>query len=166
MVGLHVQPAFQLWRKLRRFHVVVLPIEAEVAVLRSPHFQDQLQGLPALLRALKLQKRAARVGFDWPGAEGALAKLREEIDELSEEVRRPGAAREKLVGELGDVLFSVVNLARKLDMDPEAALRHGNAKFERRFRIMERQLKSAGRDLNGAGLDEMEAGWRQAKAAE
>ncbi len=124
------------------------------------------KGLPALLRALKLQKRAARVGFDWPGAEGALAKLREEIDELSAEVRRPGAARETLAGELGDVLFSVVNLARKLDMDPEAALRHGNAKFERRFRIMERRLKSAGRDLNGAGLDEMEAGWRQAKAAE
>ena len=124
------------------------------------------KGLPALLRALKLQKRAARVGFDWPGAEGALAKLREEIDELSGEVRRPGADKEKLADELGDVLFSVVNLARKLDMDPEAALRHGNAKFERRFRIMERRLKSAGRDLNGAGLDEMEAEWRQAKAAE
>ncbi|MDE0539403.1 MAG: nucleoside triphosphate pyrophosphohydrolase [Rhodospirillales bacterium] len=124
------------------------------------------KGLPALLRALKLQKRAARVGFDWPGAEGALAKLREEIDELSQEVRRPGADKEKLADELGDVLFSVVNLARKLGMDPEAALRHGNAKFERRFRIMERRLKSAGRDLNGAGLDEMEAEWRQAKAAE
>ncbi len=124
------------------------------------------KGLPALLRALKLQKRAARIGFDWPGAEGALAKLREEIDELSGEVRRSGADREKLADELGDVLFSVVNLARKLDMDPEAALRHGNAKFERRFRIMERQLKSAGRELNGAELDEMEAEWQQAKAAE
>ena len=124
------------------------------------------KGLPALLRALKLQKRAARIGFDWRGAEGALAKLREEIDELSEEVRRSGADREKLADELGDVLFSVVNLARKLDMDPEAALRHGNAKFERRFRIMERKLKSAGRELKGAELDEMEAEWRQAKAAE
>ena len=124
------------------------------------------KGLPALLRALKLQKRAARTGFDWPGAEGALAKLREEIDELSGEVRRSGDDREKLADELGDVLFSVVNLARKLDMDPEAALRHGNAKFERRFRIMERKLKSAGRELNGAELDEMEAEWQQAKAAE
>ncbi len=124
------------------------------------------KGLPALLRALKLQKRAARVGFDWPGAEGALDKLREEIDELSEAVRRPGADKSKLADELGDVLFSVVNLARKLGMDPEAALRHGNAKFERRFRIMEQRLKSAGRDLNGTSLDEMEAEWREAKAAE
>ena len=124
------------------------------------------KGFPALLRALKLQKRAARVGFDWPGAEGALAKLREELDELSGEVRRPGSGQVKLAEEMGDVLFSVVNLARKLGMDPEAALRHANAKFERRFRIMERRLKSAGRDLNGAGLDEMEAEWQQAKAAE
>jgi len=129
------------------------------------------KGFPALLRAYKLQKRAARVGFDWPEATGALAKLHEELEELTVEMNAgdagdAGDAREneeKLLDEFGDVLFSAVNLARKLNIDPEAALRHGNAKFERRFRDMETSINETGGKFDGMSLDEMEALWRQSK---
>lgn len=121
--------------------------------------------LPALTRAAKLQKKAARVGFDWPDAGGVVAKLREEIDEVVEAVGS-GAGREAVTGEIGDLLFSVVNLARRLDVDPEAALRAGNAKFERRFRAMEARLAASGREAAAATLDELEAEWQAIKAAE
>lgn len=111
--------------------------------------------LPALLRAEKLQKRAARAGFDWPDAEGARAKIEEELAELQEADNRD--AQED---ELGDLLFSVVNWGRKLGLDPEAALRRANAKFERRFRATE----SLGGDrFSALTLDEKEALWQAAK---
>ncbi|MET0375483.1 MAG: nucleoside triphosphate pyrophosphohydrolase [Rhizorhabdus sp.] len=111
--------------------------------------------LPALLRAEKLQKRAARTGFDWPDPAGALAKIDEEIAEVSEAV-----SPEHQAEELGDLLFAVVNWARKLGIDPEAALRSANAKFEKRFRAME---DMAGDAFSGLTLDEKEALWTKAK---
>ena len=123
------------------------------------------RGLPALLRALKLQKRAARVRFDWPDVAGAMDKLREELDEFDAELEAPaGADMARVKDEFGDVLFSLVNVARKLDMDPEDALRQANAKFEGRFGYMEDALIEAGRSMQDADLDEMMHYWDQAKA--
>jgi MazG family protein len=119
-------------------------------------------GLPALLRALKLQKRAARVGFDWPSTLEVFAKAAEEIAELKEEIESNGNA-ERLTDEIGDLLFVLVNLARHLEVDPEGALRHANAKFERRFRAVEAAFDH---DLAGVSLDEMEAAWQDAKKDE
>jgi MazG family protein len=125
-------------------------------------------GLPALLRALKLQRRAARVGFDWPAAAPVIDKLREEIDELQAEMGDGSAARDagRLTDELGDLLFSVVNLARHLDVDAEGALRHGNAKFERRFHRVEELMRERGLTLEQASLAELDALWEEAKRRE
>ncbi|MAW98727.1 MAG: nucleoside triphosphate pyrophosphohydrolase [Sphingomonas sp.] len=115
-------------------------------------------GLPALLRAEKLQKRAARVGFDWPDADGARAKVFEEIEEVAS-----APSPDQRAVEMGDLLFAVVNWARKLGIDSEAALRSGNAKFERRFRAMEAEAGSAFAALD---LDAKEALWQAAKRSE
>ena len=120
--------------------------------------------IPALLRAKKLTARAARVGFDWPDAEAVLDKLDEEIAELRVEL--PGGDADRIEDELGDLLFVMVNLARKLGADGEAALARANAKFERRFRGVEAALAAQGRTPAQAGLDEMEGLWRTVKAAE
>lgn len=121
--------------------------------------------LPALIRAEKLQKRAARVGFDWGAVGPVIAKIEEEIGELKAEIA--GAApRERLQDEVGDVLFAIANLARHLKIDPEAALRATNAKFERRFRHVEHRLREVGRSPEAATLDEMEALWQEAKTTE
>jgi ATP diphosphatase len=119
-------------------------------------------GLPALLRALKLQKRAARVGFDWPSTLEVFEKCAEEIAELQQEIDSNGAP-ERMTDEIGDLLFVLVNLARHLEVDPEGALRHANAKFERRFRAVERAFEH---DLDGVSLDQMEAAWQRAKLDE
>ncbi|NKI34114.1 nucleoside triphosphate pyrophosphohydrolase [Wenzhouxiangella sp. XN79A] len=119
-------------------------------------------GLPPLRRAVKLQKRAGRVGFDWPDIEPVLAKIREELDELEAEL--DPADRDRLEDELGDVLFAVANLARKLDLDPDAALRRTNHKFERRFRAMEAAAEAEGRPLAERTLDEQEAVYQRVKA--
>lgn len=121
-------------------------------------------GLPALTRAVKLTKRAGRVGFDWPDALRVLEKLHEEIGELEAEIA--SGNRDKCMDELGDLLFVCANLARKLDIDPEAALRSTNAKFIRRFNHIERSLEAKHRPLADASLDEMEALWSEAKRAE
>jgi nucleoside triphosphate diphosphatase len=120
-------------------------------------------GLPALTRALKLQKRAARVGFDWHQASDVLAKFDEESSEMAAEMASD-ADKERLQDELGDLLFTCVNLARKLDIDPETALRHGNAKFERRFKAIEVMLAAEGKTPETSNLEEMEALWDRAKA--
>ena len=124
-----------------------------------------IAGLPALTRALKLQKRAARVGFDWTRAPEILDKIEEEIAELRTELV-DGRAPDRIKDELGDLMFAMVNLARRLDIDPESALRRTNAKFERRFRRIEVWLEDQGRSIGGATLDEMEALWQRAKAQE
>jgi len=120
--------------------------------------------LPALTRAVKLSRRAARVGFVWPSIEGVLDKLQEEIAELRVELAAGdhGKARE----ELGDILFVCANIARDLDVDPEDALRGANAKFTRRFGFIETALRSQGRSPAESDLAEMEALWVKAKVAE
>ena len=134
---------------------------------------DVALALPALTRAEKLQKRAARVGFDWPEPGQVLDKVEEEIGELRAELpRRPaadgkeGGNRARIGEEIGDLLFALANLARQLGIDPEAALRDGNAKFTRRFHYIEQQIEKQGNKSVDVGLDEMEALWRAAKAAE
>ena len=118
-------------------------------------------GLPALLRAVKLQKRAARVGFDWPSVEGVVAKVAEEAAELAAET--DAHAQEE---ELGDLLFAIANLARHRGLDPEAALRRANAKFARRFAAVEDALGARGRTPADSDLAEMDALWDAAKAVE
>ena len=119
--------------------------------------------LPALTRAEKLQKRAARIGFDWPEAAPVIAKIEEELAELRAEMDG-GTSRARLEEEMGDLLFAVANLARHLKIDPETALRRGNHKFEDRFRRMEKRLRGQGLDPAESSLDEMEAAWQAEKA--
>ena len=121
--------------------------------------------LPALTRAVKLQKRAARIGFDWDAAVQVIGKFREEIAELETEIA-DGSGHPGIEDELGDLLFTCVNLARKLDVDPETALRRGCAKFERRFRRMEALLAREGHLPLETTLEEKEAYWQQAKLDE
>ncbi len=121
-------------------------------------------GLPALTRAAKLTKRAARVGFDWPDVAQVLDKLDEEIQELRDELADADPAR--LTDEVGDLLFVLANLARKLDLDPETCLRHANEKFFRRFNAMETIVEAGGRPMAHTALAEMEAAWQTVKAAE
>ena len=120
--------------------------------------------LPALSRALKLQEKAAKVGFDWNDVHAVLEKIREEIAEVEAEIAEGSA--EALSNEVGDLLFAAANLARHLKVDPEAALRSANAKFERRFAHIEHRLAEGGRTPESASLDEMERLWVEAKAQE
>lgn len=122
-------------------------------------------GLPEWRRALKLQQRAASVGFDWPGPEPVLDKLAEEIEEVRAEFES-GGDRDRLEDEIGDVLFVIANLARHARIDPGHALRRANAKFERRFRRMEALAAEVGERLAGKSLAEQDALWDRAKAEE
>jgi ATP diphosphatase len=140
-------------------HAAGLPAEAATGALAGVPL-----ALPALTRALKLQEKAGKVGFDWNDPRAVLAKLREEIDEVEAELDANDAQR--VAGEVGDLLFAVANLARHLRVDPEAALRGANAKFERRFAHIETRLGAEGRAPEGATLDEMEALWEEAKRRE
>ena len=120
--------------------------------------------LPALTRALKLQSKAGAVGFDWNDPRAVLAKIREEADEIEAELDGPDQGRS--AAEVGDLLFAVVNLARHLGTDPEGVLRATNAKFERRFASIEKALAARGKKPQDATLEEMDALWNEAKAAE
>ena len=122
-------------------------------------------GLPSLTRALKLQKRAARVGFDWTDPADILGKIEEEVGEIRAEIDGQ-APKDRIEDEIGDLLFCAVNLARRYEVDPDSALRRTNAKFERRFRHLEAALRAQGRGPAEAGLDEMEELWVAAKRAE
>ena len=117
--------------------------------------------LPALLRAAKISRRAARIGFDWPDADSVIDKIEEELDELEAEIDEGDPA--VLEEEMGDLLFAAANLARKLDIEPETALRRATAKFERRFRHVEALAKARG---IGRDLDALEALWQEIKAQE
>ena len=121
-------------------------------------------GLPGLTRAVKLQKRAARVGFDWPDTGGVLDKIREESQELAEAAA--ALSQDEIEAEYGDLLFVVANLGRHLKVDPETALRRVNAKFERRFRAVEAALAEKGSSPDASTLEEMDALWDEAKIAE
>jgi nucleoside triphosphate diphosphatase len=131
---------------------------------RNGALADVPVALPALTRALKLQEKAGKVGFDWNDPAAVLAKIREEADEIAAEVAagEPRAARE----EVGDLLFAVVNLARHLGADPEAALRTANEKFERRFAYIEQALAAAGKTPEQSTLAEMDELWNEAKQRE
>jgi ATP diphosphatase len=121
-------------------------------------------GLPALTRALKLQEKARKVGFDWNDPMAVLAKIREEADEIESEIA--AGERDRAAAEVGDLLFAAVNLARHLKIDPEGALRATNVKFERRFAAIEHTLAARGKTPADASLAEMDAIWNEVKAAE
>ena len=122
--------------------------------------------LPALTRALKLQAKASKVGFDWNDPRAVLRKIREEADEIETELDRAELDPAATAAEIGDLLFAAVNLARHLKADPETVLRQTNRKFERRFAAIESDLAARGRSPLGATLEEMEALWQAAKKAE
>jgi ATP diphosphatase len=133
----------------------------------SERFLDAVPiALPALTGALKLQERAARVGFDWPETNAVFDKIREELGEVESELAGSSPSRDRLEDEIGDLLFAVTNLARHLNVEPEAALRRTNAKFRRRFGHIQDSLRARGKNLDVASLDEMETHWQAAKEAE
>ena len=123
------------------------------------------RALPAITRAVKLQKRAARVGFDWPDVTPVFDKVREELDEVRVEIEQ-GAPIERVEDEIGDLFFACTNLARLAGIDSETALRRSNDKFERRFRAMEALAAAEGKPLALLSLDEWESLWQRVKAAE
>ncbi len=135
---------------------------AKAAGAPASLLDDVPMGLPALTRAIKLQRRVARAGFDWPDVAQIFDKLTEEVGELRAEIDA-GAPRDRMADELGDILFVVANLARRLEIDPEAALRGTNAKFETRFRHVEARLAESGRTPAESTLAEMEGYWQEAK---
>ncbi len=121
-------------------------------------------GLPALARALKLQQKASQVGFDWNDPQAVLSKIHEEADEIADAIA--SGDRKEAQAEIGDLMFALVNLARHLDVDPDAALRSTNVKFERRFASIEKALAARGKSAAQSSLAEMDALWEEAKAAE
>ncbi len=137
---------------------------------RDKHGEGTLAGvalaLPALSRAAKLTKRAARVGFDWPDLPPVFDKMQEELDELRHELAQGSIDVERVEDEMGDVLFVASNLARKAGVDPEVALRRANAKFERRFAAMEALAAAEGVSLDTLNLDRWEALWVRVKRGE
>ncbi|MGQ7247041.1 nucleoside triphosphate pyrophosphohydrolase [Halomonas sp. V046] len=131
---------------------------------KASALDDVPRALPALTRANKLSKRAARVGFDWPDTRGVMAKLREELDEIDEALAEGDLAH--AADEVGDLLFATVNLARTLGVDPERCLRGTNQRFERRFRHVEAGLEAEGTAIEEADLASMERHWQAAKQQE
>ena len=131
---------------------------------RKSALDDLPKAFPALLRSIKLQRRAAKVGFDWSEISEVISKLKEEITELEEAINLRD--KEKTLAELGDVLFSAVNVARHAAVDPESALREANSRFENRFTWIEGQLEKEGKIVKDVGIDELNKLWSQAKLTE
>jgi nucleoside triphosphate diphosphatase len=142
----------------------------EKAARKGPKQNGALAGvpvaLPALTRALKLQEKASKVGFDWNDPRAVLSKIREEADEIEDALDDPAANTAEAAAEVGDLLFAAVNLARHLRADPEALLRQTNQKFERRFAAIESALAAKGKAPKDATLSEMDGLWEEAKRAE
>ncbi|MFZ4764671.1 MAG: nucleoside triphosphate pyrophosphohydrolase [Roseimicrobium sp.] len=137
---------------------------AEKGTQRESILHGISHGLPALIRAQKLQKKAAKVGFDWPEAAPVLDKIREEADEIAVEIAKGDA--KATAEEVGDLLFTAVNLARKLGVDAESALVAANAKFEQRFRKLEERLDAEGKSPGDCTLEELDTVWEKVKAHE
>ena len=153
----------QTWEKIKAEE------RAQKAETKGQQRHSALDGvasaLPALMRAEKLTKRAARVGFDWPSTDEVFDKLHEEIGELQAELTE-NPDQDRIEDELGDMLFVMANLSRKLGVDPEVALRRANHKFTRRFHFIENELARDGRSASQSDLEEMDALWNAAKQAE
>ena len=143
--------------------------ERKAKAIKSGHRASALDGvalaLPSLMRAQKIQKRAANEGFDWPDLGPVIAKVREELQELEMEIET-SSPTQRIAEELGDLFFASVNLARHVDVDAETALKKATEKFERRFRYIENDVRSTGREPKETGLEEMERLWSKAKAQE
>ncbi|MCC7049216.1 MAG: nucleoside triphosphate pyrophosphohydrolase [Alphaproteobacteria bacterium] len=163
--GAEIDGAAAQTRMWEEFKARERAAKAKASATPPSVLDDVPLALPALLRAEKLQKRAARVGFDWPEARQVLDKIEEEIGELRAELDQ-GAPPARVEDEIGDLLFALANLARHLKVDPETALRGCNAKFERRFHAIERALAAEDRSPKDASLEEMEALWIEAKHRE
>ncbi|PKG55549.1 nucleoside triphosphate pyrophosphohydrolase [Shewanella sp. Choline-02u-19] len=143
-------------------------IKASERAEREQHsvLDDIPLNLPALSRSMKIQKRVSRVGFDWPELPPVVAKIHEEIDEVLHEVNQDDIDPARVKDEMGDLLFAVVNLARHLGVEPEAALRQANQKFERRFRGVETSAEANGKPMSEHTLAELDSYWDQVKRAE
>jgi nucleoside triphosphate diphosphatase len=156
-----------LWATIKRYEKIEREAARPALAQPGDAARGQLSGvtvtLPGLTRAVKLQQKAAEVGFDWNDAQLVLAKVREETEEIAAAL---DDAPERVADEIGDLLFAVANLARHVRADPESTLRRANAKFERRFRFIETSLSACGKSLKQATLAEMEALWQQAKRLE
>ncbi len=122
--------------------------------------------MPALQEAEKINKKAAKTGLDWPDVHGIVAKLKEETDELSMELNSTEASSERIEDEIGDLFFTVANIARYLKVDPETALRRANGKFRRRFAALESAAWASGRDVHDLSVEEMDQYWNEAKEIE
>jgi nucleoside triphosphate diphosphatase len=165
--GLTARAVERLWERIKAEERARKKEQREIGTGTDPR-QGTLAGIavaiPALTRALKLQEKAAAVGFDWNDPGAVLAKIREEANEIAADLER--GERGPAAAEVGDLLFAVVNLARHLGADPEAVLRATNWKFEQRFASIERMLADRGRTPSQATLEEMDALWSEAKSAE
>jgi MazG family protein len=138
--------------------------EKERAETGASPFEGVPNALPALLKAVRMTSRAADLGFDWARDADVLSKLDEEVAEFKAEVLMEGRPKERIAHEIGDVLFTVVNVARRLHVDPEAALQATNARFRRRFEEVARRVAAAGGELSKTPLDELDRLWDEAKA--
>jgi ATP diphosphatase len=168
MRGLTAEAVEGLWERIKAEEKAQKTKARERTQHAGPADASALAGvpvtLPALTRALKLQAKAGKVGFDWNDPMAVLAKIREEADEIEAAIR--AGERKEAAAETGDLLFAVVNLARHLDADPEAMLRATNQKFEHRFASIERALKVRGKTPSESTLAEMDALWDEAKSEE
>jgi len=169
--GLHdVAESFVTKMKGRHPHLygdgVREPWERMKARKRESIVEGLPTGLPSLHRAFRLQDRAAGVGFDWPTTEGPLEKVREELQEVETELERKEPQRESLQDEIGDLLFAVVNLARKAGVHPALALDRANKKFERRFQGVEKLAAERGIAVSDAGLSVLDSLWDEVKRSE
>lgn len=153
------------WEEIKAGEKMAKRATTDAVADKPAGFLDDIPvSIPALSRAEKLTRGAAKVGFDWPDTTQVVAKIREELTEVEEAMA--AGAKAEIEDEIGDLLFSVVNLARHCSVDAESALRRTNGKFLRRFRAIEKALSDMGRDVHGCDLDEMEALWNAAKHAE
>ncbi len=153
-----------LWERIKTQEKAERAARRSHAALESVTLGGVPGNLPALTRALKLQQKAGKVGFDWNDPHAVLAKIREEADEI--EAALASGAIQDATSEVADLMFAVVNLARHLGADPEATLREANRKFERRFRYIEEALSATGKTPSQSTLDEMDALWNEAKRRE
>ncbi len=156
--GVEVSDSNDVIRNWDKIKIVEKGNESRISVLDGIP-----RALPAIQAAYMVQKKAAKVGFDWKKWEPVMGKVREELGELESEIQKEKLEKGRLKDEVGDLLFSVVNLARHLGVDPEEALTGTNKKFEQRFRGMEKAVKNDGRELTALSLDEMDVYWEREK---